>query len=161
MILGDNATTSSGLRQILLICLVTLHVRRPGPPPAAAPACRRATPPGTSPPHLLLLQALLYLFTVWSVDVRCLVRYARCRGLAGAHLVKVVPHAFAGSRDVVPLERRLVEERPQVGFSFRKLRFVWAEERGAFAKLEYPSKVSAADARGAPSHSRNDSGWCR
>jgi cation-transporting ATPase 13A1 len=64
------------------------------------------------------MQVLLYLFTIWSVDVRCLVRFRRVRRLEDATIVKVVPHAFTGTRDIVPLERRCV-----VGFSFQVLFF--------------------------------------
>lgn len=53
-------------------------------------------------------QALVYLFTVWSVDVRCLVRYQRVFQLEAATLVKVIPHALVGTKEVVPLEKKLV-----------------------------------------------------
>ena len=54
------------------------------------------------------MQILLYLFTIWSVDVRCVVRYRKVRDLGGATLVKVVPHALTGTREVVPLQRSTV-----------------------------------------------------
>jgi len=56
----------------------------------------------------LIVQVLLYLFTIWSVDVRCFVRYRRTQSLNVATLVKVVPHAFTGTREVVPLESTVV-----------------------------------------------------
>lgn len=89
----------------------------------------------------------MYLFSVWSVDVRCWVRYRRCRSLAGAQLVKVVPHAFTGANAVVPLERSTVDGEPLVSFSFRKLRFLWDAQAGAFRKLEYPTKVRGGGQR--------------
>jgi hypothetical protein len=57
------------------------------------------------------MQILLYLSTVWSVDIRCAVRFTRTRNLEGATHVKVVPHAFTGTRDIVPLQKKLVVSR--------------------------------------------------
>ncbi len=40
--------------------------------------------------------------------MRCLVRYQRVLQLEAATLVKVIPHAFIGTKEVVPLEKKLV-----------------------------------------------------
>lgn len=56
----------------------------------------------------LCLQILLYLFTIWSVEVRCIVRYRQVRGIDSATLVKVVPHTFTGTKEVVLLERAVL-----------------------------------------------------
>lgn len=103
--------------------------------------------------HPALLQALLHLFTVWSVDVKCIVRYARCRTPTEATLVKVVPHSFTGSRGMVPLERSFVDGQPLVSFSFRKLRFV-LEADGVFRKLQYPTERTFAEYRASSGYGR-------
>ena len=99
---------------------------------------------------LVALHVLTYLFTIWSVNVRCVVRYAKAKTTTDATMVKVVPHKYLGSKDLVPLQKN--GEAP-VEFEFRKLRFVegGAESPGAgssvaggppggFTKLKYPTK---------------------
>ena len=86
---------------------------------------------------LVALHVLTYLFTIWSVDVRCMVRYAKAKTVEQATLVKVVPHKFLGGKDVVTLSR----VGGSVEFVFRKLRFgLWDRTQRAFTKLKYPTK---------------------
>ena len=86
---------------------------------------------------LVALHVLTYLFTIWSVDVRCVVRYAKAKTVEQATLVKVVPHKFLGGKDVVTLSR----VGGSVEFVFRKLRFgLWDRTQRAFTKLKYPTK---------------------
>jgi len=94
---------------------------------------------------LISLHVLLYLFTIWSVEVRCLVRYRKVRGVEEATFVKVVPHKFTGTKEIVGMERK--DETAEDGrkyiqysFSFRKLKFLWNAEDSMFAKLKYPTK---------------------
>ncbi|KAL4527712.1 hypothetical protein Ndes2437A_g02854 [Nannochloris sp. 'desiccata'] len=100
---------------------------------------------------LVLCHILLYLFTIWSVDIRCRVRYSQVRTLEDATLIKVVPHAFTGTREVVQLERKkpasddLDKDRPYIAFSFRKLKFVWENEDKVFRKLQYPVHLTFAE----------------
>ena len=90
---------------------------------------------------LVALHVLTYLFTIWSVNVRCVVRYTKAKTTAEATMVKVVPHKFLGDKDVVPLRKSA--DGP-VEFEFRKLRFVESEDTpggvSSFIKLKYPTK---------------------
>lgn len=54
------------------------------------------------------LQILVHLFTIWSVDVKCFVAFRQVSRLEDATLVKVVPHAFVGTKEVVPIETKTV-----------------------------------------------------
>ena len=51
---------------------------------------------------------LLELFTYWSVRVRCAVRFRPAPELAAATHVRVHPHAFCGTKEVVPLRMKTV-----------------------------------------------------
>ncbi|KAL4527713.1 hypothetical protein Ndes2437A_g02854 [Nannochloris sp. 'desiccata'] len=109
---------------------------------------------------LVLCHILLYLFTIWSVDIRCRVRYSQVRTLEDATLIKVVPHAFTGTREVVQLERKkpasddLDKDRPYIAFSFRKLKFVWENEDKVFRKLQYPVHLTFAEYRASTGHGK-------
>lgn len=48
-------------------------------------------------------QALAYLGTVWSVDLKARLHFKPVRQLADATHVKVVPHSFVGTKGIVPL----------------------------------------------------------
>lgn len=96
------------------------------------------------------------MFSIWSVDVRCTVRYSRVRQLDRATLIKVVPHTFVGTREVVPLEREIVDGQPYITFSFRKLRFVWDATDGVFRKLHYPTRLTFAEYRSSTGHGRKE-----
>ncbi|GAB4817890.1 hypothetical protein N2152v2_004936 [Parachlorella kessleri] len=97
---------------------------------------------------LVVSHILLELFTYWSVRVRCAVRFKAARRLEDATHVRVVPHAFSGTKDVVPLKVKQVEGGVQLGFEFRKLRFLYSSEEGTFQKLKYYTKESFATYRG-------------
>jgi hypothetical protein len=67
-------------------------------------------------------QALTYLGTVWSVELKSRLHFRAVRRLADATHVKVVPHSFVGTKDIVALHgkqtvspeaasRELVEQR--------------------------------------------------
>ena len=53
-----------------------------------------------------VVQALIKLCAVWSVDFRCALRFRAVASVEEAGFVKVTPHAFSGSKELVPLERR-------------------------------------------------------
>ena len=61
------------------------------------------------------MQILLELFTYWSVRVRCAVRFKPAQRLEDATHVRVVPHAFSGTKDVVPLVAKKVVSEPAGG----------------------------------------------
>lgn len=104
---------------------------------------------------LVCLHVFIYLCTVWSVDIRCIVGYASVGAVDGATHVKVVPHKFVGSKDVVPLDVKSVDEKEyQRSFTFRKLRFLW--DGGMFQKLKYPTKKTFAEYRKSSGYSSQD-----
>lgn len=94
---------------------------------------------------LVSLHALLYLFTIWSIDVKCVVKYARAKKLADATHVKVIPHAFTGSKELVPIQARLMDGEAHISFSYRKLTFMWNGHQ--FEKLLYPTHMTFAEYR--------------
>lgn len=73
--------------------------------------------------------------------MRALLRFRTALTLERASHLRVVPHSFVGTKEIVPLERRRDSEGElHFAFSFRKIRFVLDPERGVFVKLKYPSK---------------------
>lgn len=82
----------------------------------AAPR-RSLLPPPTCSPAANELQILLELFTYWSVRVKCIVRFRPARSLQNTTHVRVHPHAFSGTKEVVPLLAKRVVSG--AGASFR------------------------------------------
>lgn len=73
---------------------------------AAVPASSMPCPGCWSPTPLLTCpacQALTYLGTVWSVELKSRLHFCAVRRLADATHVKVVPHSFVGTKDIVAL----------------------------------------------------------
>ncbi|KDD75339.1 hypothetical protein H632_c733p0, partial [Helicosporidium sp. ATCC 50920] len=89
------------------------------------------------------LHALAYLGSIWSVELRSRLQFRPASSIESATHVKVTPHAFSGSKDIVPLSRKALSDRRVTEFSFRKLRFALGEE-GVFRELQYPVKHSFA-----------------
>ncbi|XP_062083748.1 probable manganese-transporting ATPase PDR2 [Humulus lupulus] len=85
------------------------------------------------------LHILVFLFTVWSVDFKCFVQYAKVNDIHHADSCKVTPAKFSGPKEVVALNFReqLGEE---IYFDFRKQRFIYSKENQNFSKLPYPTK---------------------
>jgi cation-transporting ATPase 13A1 len=99
------------------------------------------------------MHVLTYLFTIWSVDVRCAVRYSHVGSLEEATMVKVVPHKFVGNKEVVPIESKdSGEGTHQRSFTFRKLRFIWCDDECFFKKLKYPTKKTFSEYRKSTGH---------
>ena len=71
-------------------------------------------------------------------------------------MIKVVPNSFVGTREVLPVERDVVEGRPYITFSFRKLRFVWDAKDGVFRKLLYPTHLTFEEYRKSAGHGRKE-----
>ncbi|KAL6770987.1 hypothetical protein ACKKBF_B33495 [Auxenochlorella protothecoides x Auxenochlorella symbiontica] len=89
---------------------------------------------------LLAIHAVTFLSGVWSVGSQARLRFRPAGSISQATHVLVVPHAFVGTRDIVPLEQKAdAAGVPRYAFSFRKLRFVHSADTGAFTKLKYPS----------------------
>lgn len=96
---------------------------------------------------LLALHALTYLGTVWSVGIKSRLHFRAVGRLEDATHVKVVPHSFVGTREIVPLQGRITEGSPIISFDFRKLHFILDAEDGMFRKLKYPTKETFATYR--------------
>ncbi|KAH0456227.1 hypothetical protein IEQ34_014134 [Dendrobium chrysotoxum] len=93
--------------------------------------------------HILVL-----LFTAWSVDFKCFVRFSKVSEIRSADACKVIPAKFSGAKEIVPLHF----QKPVVGpsssnvdeiyFDFRKQRFIFSDQKETFCKLPYPTKES-------------------
>ncbi|KAF8062935.1 PDR2 [Scenedesmus sp. PABB004] len=87
---------------------------------------------------------LSFLFTHWSIAFNAAVNFRRVAKLADAEYIHVIPHKFGGQAAIVPLEFRTArdphsgEERPEVAFEFRKLRFNYHAPGNAFERLRFP-----------------------
>ena len=79
--------------------------------------------------------------------MRALVRFSRVKSIEHATHIKVIPHALTGSREIIPLERKTVDNEEQITFSFRKLHFEWNSADFMFRLLPYPTKLTFAEYR--------------
>ncbi|KAF2535826.1 hypothetical protein F2Q68_00018910 [Brassica cretica] len=96
---------------------------------------------------LVAFHILVLLFTAWSVDFKCFVQFSKVNSIDQADACKVTPAKFSGSKDVVPLHFRSQltgsassEDMEEIFFDFRKQRFMYSKDLGAFSKLPYPTK---------------------
>ncbi|PSR88079.1 Manganese-transporting ATPase [Actinidia chinensis var. chinensis] len=96
---------------------------------------------------LLAVHFLVFLFTVWSVDFKCFVQFAKVSNIYHADTCKVTPAKFSGSKEVVPLHFRKVlagssssVDLKEIYFDFRKQHYIFSEEKETFCKLPYPTK---------------------
>ncbi|CAH9120912.1 unnamed protein product [Cuscuta epithymum] len=88
---------------------------------------------------------LVFLFTVWSVDFKCFIKYSKVYDIHLADACKVTPAKFCGSKEIVSLHFRKLpssssEDVEEIYFDFRKQQFIYSMEKGTFCKLPYPSK---------------------
>ncbi|CAI4213180.1 unnamed protein product [Parascedosporium putredinis] len=95
---------------------------------------------------IITVQALVWLSTNWSVNLRARFTSSRVSSIQDAQLIKVLPIANAGSADICPLLREKVGDKINVSFLFQKRRFLYDEDRKSFATLDY-----AIDAEPKPS----------
>nr|GMC64505.1 probable manganese-transporting ATPase PDR2 [Ipomoea batatas]GMC66474.1 probable manganese-transporting ATPase PDR2 [Ipomoea batatas] len=51
---------------------------------------------------------LVFLFTVWSVDFKCFIKYSKVDDIHLTDACKITPAKFCGSKEVVPLYLRKV-----------------------------------------------------
>ncbi|PHT41007.1 putative manganese-transporting ATPase PDR2 [Capsicum baccatum] len=95
---------------------------------------------------LVAFHALVFLFTVWSVDFKRFVQYSKVDDIHRADYCKVTPAKFSGSKEIVPLHFRKLagssssEGLEEIYFEFRKQQYIYSKEKGTFSKLPYPSK---------------------
>nr|GMC64509.1 probable manganese-transporting ATPase PDR2 [Ipomoea batatas] len=88
---------------------------------------------------------LVFLFTVWSVNFKCFIKYSKVDDIHLTDACKITPAKFCGSKEVVPLYLRKLassstENVDEIYFDFRKQRFIYSKEKGTFCKLPYPCK---------------------
>lgn len=88
---------------------------------------------------------LVFLFTLWSVDFKCFVKYSKVCDIRIADACKITPAKFCGSKEVVPLYFRKLssassKDGEEIYFDFRKQQFIYSNEKETFCKLPYPSK---------------------
>ena len=86
---------------------------------------------------IVTVQSLLWLMTFWNVNLRALFTAAPASTVDNAQLIKVVPVENAGSAEICPIERVKRGGKQDVSFLFQKRRFLWIEEKGGFAPLEF------------------------
>lgn len=83
--------------------------------------------------------------------MRCVAHFDKVKRIEDATHVKVVPHRFVGSKEVVPITEKQEQDEDsskiQRSFSFRKLKFVWDDDESKFKKLKYPTKKTFAEYR--------------
>ncbi|KAK4339477.1 hypothetical protein RND71_040939 [Anisodus tanguticus] len=95
---------------------------------------------------LVAFHALVFLFTVWSVDFKRFLHYSKVDDIHRADYCKITPAKFSGSKEVVPLHFRKLagssssEGLEEIYFEFRKQQYIYSKENGTFSKLRYPSK---------------------
>lgn len=59
-------------------------------------------------------------------------------------MLQVTSADYTGTKEIVPLQRRAIQELgSELSFEFRKQRFCWEEEGRCFEKLRYPTQVRA------------------
>lgn len=83
------------------------------------------------------LQALAWLTTKWNVNLRALFTSTKAKSVRTATLIKVIPVANAGTAEICPLQRGIVNGKQNVSFLFQKRRFLYDPEKNAFAPLTY------------------------
>ncbi|XP_021282749.1 probable manganese-transporting ATPase PDR2 [Herrania umbratica] len=96
---------------------------------------------------LVVTHILVWLFTAWSVDFKCLVQYSKVNDIHLADACKITPAKFSGSKEVVPLHFRKqvassssATEAEEIYFDFRKQCFIYSKDEESFCKLPYPTK---------------------
>ncbi|KAF5751762.1 putative cation-transporting ATPase [Tripterygium wilfordii] len=93
------------------------------------------------------LHVLVWLFTAWSVDFKCIAHYSKVNDIHQADACKITPAKFSGSKEVVPLYNReqlagssTLDDGKEIFFDFRKQHFIYSKERETFCKRPYPTK---------------------
>ncbi|KAK3087866.1 hypothetical protein FSP39_011689 [Pinctada imbricata] len=86
-----------------------------------------------------LLQILVFLFCVWSVDLRCLMTCSKVSNPDDAEWLKVTPTPNNGSTEFVKLHREQGDPKPKLWFTFQKTRYTYdREEKKQFVSAPLP-----------------------
>lgn len=86
---------------------------------------------------IITVQALLWLMTKWSINIRALFTTSGTRKIGRAQLIKVIPVTNAGSAEICNLIQDTTDGKTTISFLFQKRRFLYYPERGSFAPLSY------------------------
>ncbi|KAF2668470.1 cation pump, Ca2+ pump [Microthyrium microscopicum] len=82
-------------------------------------------------------QALLWLMTKWSVNMRTLFTATSAKDVRTATLIKVDPIANAGKSEFCTLRREIIDGKPATSFLFQKRRFLYDQAKGSFIPLTF------------------------
>lgn len=102
----------------------------------------------------VVVQILMYLFCMWSVDVHCFLAYSKVQYPYNARFVKVTPTENNGSTELVPLRHSLPkkrftegnlvssttseEETESIWFFFQKTKYTYNFKTECFEVLKFP-----------------------
>ena len=76
--------------------------------------------------------------TFWNVNIRSFFTATRAKSVQDAGLIKVIPVQNAGSAEICPIQRvQRSEGQEDVSFLFQKRRFLYDQDKGSFAPLEF------------------------
>ncbi|XP_071154994.1 endoplasmic reticulum transmembrane helix translocase-like [Mytilus edulis] len=90
-----------------------------------------------------LLQILVSLFCVWSVDVRCSLTCSKVKHPDDAAWLKVVPTTNNGSTEFVKLHKEITTTPHELWFNFQKTRYIYdREEKKQFLSIPFPDDKS-------------------
>jgi len=86
---------------------------------------------------IFTIQALFWLTTKWSVDMKALFTSTRAKSVRDATLIKVHPIANAGAAEICELKRDNAGDKQNLSFLFQKRRFLYDDVKDSFAPLSY------------------------
>ncbi|KAK5112207.1 hypothetical protein LTR62_004368 [Meristemomyces frigidus] len=86
---------------------------------------------------IVTLQSLVWLMTFWNININTLFTTIRAKDVRKAGLIKVVPEENAGTSEICPIKKDQVGGRENISFLFQKRRFLFDQEKGTFAPLEF------------------------
>ena len=87
---------------------------------------------------IFTLQSLVWLMTFWNVNLQAWFTATSARSVKDAELIKVIPVENAGSAEICEIQReKKADGREDVNFLFQKRRFLYDEQNGSFAPLEF------------------------
>lgn len=83
-------------------------------------------------------QSLLWLMTFWNINLNAFFKTTRATRVGNAGLVKVIPKENAGGAEMCKIQRtKGAHGKDEVSFVFQKRLFLYSEQSGTFAPLEF------------------------
>ncbi|KAK5135668.1 hypothetical protein LTR08_004969 [Meristemomyces frigidus] len=86
---------------------------------------------------IVTLQSLVWLMTFWSVKLRALFTATGAKTVRDAGLIKVLPTENAGMAEICEIKKDHIGGRENISFLFQKRRFLYDQDTGTFAPLEF------------------------